>query len=374
MTKSEVVTNIFDEIAPIQGQEIDIWGDAYLPVQWQNLLGKWEFPLEFWGGSMLEFEHEVVQVRHQSNMVDGFLLDSISIAPFAVKIHWGYKDSNGKYHMAPEPLDDVNPWRSRVHILALVKEAGSLTPTILTAGSNTGKHLLANIRQSQRRITNMLKRIEYGDRPTHLFWTEMIAGKPITVGDGEATSTICPPVAVAPANIYKMTPKVIAKYLTSIYVGHDIRDLFNDGLWDEGQEWAAKQPERLQLEDGNGGNDNVALPPATIEAAVLDDGTLWFPDLSGASIREMKNCGMSVPGLFNHQNHADRAFSKLMRDKHISERADNSIVWEAWRVELETRYADQEALKENQIREAELRAQTAMDEVEEDAEIPADFR
>jgi hypothetical protein len=357
MAKTKLVVDIFDEIET-EGQEtVDIWGSVYLPIQWQNQLGQWEAPLEHWGGSMLEFEYEISQVRHQANVVPGFLMDSISIAPFAFKVHWGYKDSEGKYHATDQPDWSISDaWRSRVHILALMREAESLTPVILTAGSNTGKHLLANVRQGQRRIANMLKKINRPNVPTHLFWMEMIAGPPVTVGEGETSQTICPPVAVAPASMQKMTPKAIAKHLTGSYVGHDIKDAFNDGLLDEGQEWSIKQPERLQIGNGNGnGDDNIALPPATIKAAVLDDGTLWFPDLSGASVRDMKDCGMSVPGLFNHQSHADRAFSKLMREKRISGEDGIGLVWETWRVELEARYADQEALKQSQMREAELR-------------------
>lgn len=382
--KSEVIENIFDEI---EGQEAqDIWGDIYLPVQWQNLLGKWECPLEHWGGSMLEFEHEVSQVRHQANMIDGFLLKSINIAPFAVKVHWGYKDASGKYIMAEKPLDDVNPWRSRVHVLALMKEAGSMTPVVLTAGSNTGKHLLANIRQGQRRIQNMLKRINRAGVPAHLFWMEMIAGKPVEVGEGEATSTICPPVASPPSNVYKMTPKAIAKHLTGIYVGNDIRDIFNESLFDEGQEWAAKQPERLLIDGGTNGGDNVALPPAMTEAVVLADGSLHIPDLSDSKPPAMKACAMSIPGLFNAQQHADRAFAKVMKRNRIGG-ASKMIQWEAWRDDLLERWDALQALNESQNREAENRGlmmpqpaaeMSAMDEIEAaaaaDDDIPEEFR
>jgi hypothetical protein len=294
--------------------------------------------------------NDISQVRHQANVVDGFLMDSINISPFAYKIHWGYKDAEGKYHIAEEPDWTItDAWRSRVHILALMKEAQSTVPIIITAGSNTGKHLLANIRQGQQRITNMLKKIDRPNVPSYLFWMEMVAGKPIIVGEGETSQTICPPVAVAPANLRKMTPKAIAKYLTDTYVGHDIRDLFNDGLLVEGKEWSVKQPEQLVLSDGNGDDDNVALPPPTTKAAILDDGTLWLPDLSNASRTEMKACGMSIPDLFNHQDHANRAFAKVMRDHRIGS-DDKNIQWEAWRVELEKRYADQVALKEGQER------------------------
>lgn len=384
--KSEVIENIFDEIVPVEGQETaDIWGATYLPVQWQNLLGKWEFPLEHWGGSMLEFKYEISQVRHQSDMVDGFLLDSISVAPFAVKIHWGYRDASGKYIMAEQPLDDINPWRSRVHVLALLKEAESMTPVIITAGSNTGKYLLSNIRQGQRRLANMLKRIGYGDRPTHLFWMEMIAGKPVEVGEGEAISTICPPVTEPPVGISKITPKALAKHLTSIYVGHDIRDVFDNGLWDEGQEWSAKQPERLLLDDGTNG-DNTALPPASTEAVVLVDGSLHIPDLSDAKPPAMKACAMSIPGMFNAQQHADNAFAKVMKRKRIGG-ASKMIQWEAWRDDLLERWDALQALNESQNREAEARLTpkveseipaaaeltlTAMDEVEAHAAVDED--
>ena len=280
-------------------------------------------------------------------------MDSISIAPFAYKVHWGYKDADGKYITAEEPDWTItDAWRSRIHILALMKEAEDMTPIIITAGSNTGKHLLANVRQGQLRITNMLKKIDRPNVPPCLFWMEMIAGPPIIVGEGETIQTITPPVAVATANLRKMTPAAITKYLTNLYVGHDIKDLFNDSLFDEGQEWSVKQPERLVLGDGNGGADNVALPPPTIKAAILDDGTLWLPDLSGASRTDMKACSMSIPGLFNHAEHADRAFAKVMREKRIGS-ADKDVQWEAWRVELEMRYADQEVLKDSQQRQAE---------------------
>jgi hypothetical protein len=372
---SEVVKNIFDEIEP-EGQQVD-WGANYNPVQWQNILGKWELPLEFWGGSMLEFEHEVSQVRHQSNMIDGFLLDSISIAPFAYKIHWGYRDESGKYIMADQPLDDVNPWRSRVHILALMKEAESMEPVILTAGSNTGKHLLTNIRQGQRRIANMLKRIGYEDRPTHFFWMEMIAGKTIEVGEGKDISTICPPVAVAPANMSKMTPLAIGKFLTSIYVGHDIRDVFADGLWDEGQEWSIQKPERLLLDDGTNSGDNVALPPAMTEAVVLDDGSLHIPDLSEAKEKVWIDCAMSIPGLFGAKQHASRAFSKLLRKGHL-QRAASAAQWEAWKTELLQRWDDLQVFNDSQNRAAESRSMPqATAEIEASAnedEIPEAFR
>lgn len=375
--KTEVIVNVFDEIeVASEGQETleatDIWGSRYLPIQWQNQLGLWEATLEFWAGSMLELTTEVSQVRHGSKMVDGFLLESISIAPFAIKTHWGYKDASDKYIMAKEPLDKINPWRSRVHILALMKEAESLTPVIITAGSNTGKHLLANIGAGQRRIKNMLKRIGRPNVSPHLFWVEMVAGKPMDVSDGKETSTICPPVAPAPANIHKMTPKAIAKYLTDIYVGHDIRDLFNDGLLVEGQEWATKQPERLVLSDGNGGNGNALAAPT--DAEVLADGTLWFPDLSEAKPTQMKACGMSIPGLFDHPDHASNAFAKVMRDQRIGGAAD-ADKWEAWRIELEKRWTEKMALDAEIARELEGRDTSAMDEVEADAEeIPRAFR
>jgi len=359
--KNEVISNIFDEIEPTE-QDSEIWGSFYLPIQWQNLLGKWEFPLEHWGGSMLEFDHEVVQVRHQSNMVDGFLLDSINIAPFAVKTHWGYRDAtSGKYIMAEKPLDDVNPWRSRVHVLALLKESESMTPVILTAGSNTGKHLLNNIATGQRRIENMLKRIGYGDRPSRLFWMEMVAGKLVEVGEGETTNTICPPVALAPV-MNKITKPQIIKYLSNIYVGHDIRDAFQDHLLEEGEVWSAKQPERLLLDDGTNGGDNVALPPAMTNAVVLDDGSLHLPDLASAKQAQMIECSMSVPGLFTHERHAGRAFAGVV--KGGSSKANQ---WAAWKAEILKRWDSQQEFQASQNRAAEDRGLSAMDEVEADA-------
>lgn len=375
-----VIKDIFDEIeAANEGQETleatDIWGSRYLPIQWQNPLGLWEAVLELWGGSMLELLHEVSQVRHGSKMIDGFLLESISIAPFAIKIHWGYKDASGKYIMAKEPLDKINPWRSRVHILALMKEAEDLTPVIITAGSNTGKHLLANIGAGQRRIKNMLKRIGRPNVPAYLFWMEMVAGKPMDVGEGEETSTICPPVAPAPQDIHKMTPKAIAKYLTDLYVGHNIRDLFNDGLLAEGQEWSVKQPERLVLSDGNGGNGNALPAPSEINVSVLPDGLLWFPDLSAAKQPAMIDCGFSAPGLFEHREHAANAFAKVVRENRLGG-ADNATQWEAWRVEIEACWADKMAQDIEIAREIEERGVMAptMDEIEADAEIPPAFR
>jgi hypothetical protein len=350
--KNEVITNIFDEIEE-QDEAPDIWGSKYAPIQWQNLLGQWEAPLEHWGGSMLEFEYEVSQVRHQANVVPGFLMDSISIAPFAYKVHWGYRDNKNQYIAADQPDWSVSDaWRSRVHILALMKEAGEPTPVIITAGSNTGKHLLANVRQGQNRIKNMLRVIGRPNVPTYLFWMEMIAGQPVTVGEGETQQTICPPVAVAPTNMHKMTDKAIAKYLTDLYVGHDIKALFDEGLFDEGQEWSVHQPERLQLDD-SGDIENIALPAPKIEASVLEDGTLWLPDLSQASQADMKACGLSIPGLFNHPEHANRAFAKVMQSKRIGG-ASKAIQWEAWRVELEARWADKVALEESQHLQSEL--------------------
>jgi hypothetical protein len=350
MTEKSVIANVFDEIESQDQEIIDIWGSKYLPIQWQNALGQWEAPLEHWGGSMLEFEYDISQVKHQANMVDGFLMDSINIAPFAYKMHWGYEDEAGEYHIAEEPDWTVSDaWRSRVHILALMKEAQDMTPVMLTAGSNTGKHLLANVRQGQRRIANMLKRIDRPDVPPHLFWMEMIAGKPVTVGKGEASQIICPPVAAAPPNMRKMTPKAIAKFLTDNYVGHDIRDLFSDGLLEEGQEWSVKQPERLQLDDGSNGG---ALPPASVEAVVLIDGTLHLPDLHEASQEDMKKCGMST-GLFNHDNHVERAFNKVINEGNLV-RAPRAAQWSAWSEELLTRWNDKKALEKSQKIEEEI--------------------
>jgi hypothetical protein len=353
MTKSKVVKDIFDEIEDTDGLAIDIWGAKYAPIQWQNILGQWEAPLEHWAGSMLEFEYEIVPIRHQANMVDGFLFESISIAPFAYKVHWGYKDSEGKYHAADQPDWSVsNDWRSRVHILALMKETLDQTPVIITAGSNTGKHLLANVRQGQSRIKNMLKKIGRPNVPSHLFWMEMIAGKPMTVGEGETKQTICPPVSVAPSNLREMTSKAIAKHLTGLYIGHDTRDLFADGLFDEGQEWATRQPERLQLGDGS---DDIALPAPKVEAVILDDGTLWLPDLSEASQKEMKACAMTIPGFFDSEEAAGRAFAQVMREKRAGG-ASKARQWEVWHQDLQARWDYKVSAEETQNREAELRA------------------
>lgn len=373
-TKNEVVVDIFDEIEVAQGAQeaVDIWGSEYLPIQWQNPLGLWEAPLQYWAGSMLELSTEVSQVQHGANMVSSFLLKSISIAPFAPpKVHWGYRDAEGKYIMAKERMDSVNPWRSRVHILCLMKEAESMTPVILTAGSNTGKHLLANVSAGQLRIKNMLKKI---GRPAVLpcfFWMEMVKGVPVKVGEGEESSTICPPTAPPPKNIHKMKPPQIAKHLTDIYVGQDIRDLFNDGLLAEGQEWFVKQPERLRLGDGNGG-DSAALLPVLTKAAVSDDGTLFIPDLSESKPPTMIDCGISIPGLFDHRNHAANAFAKMLTQKRLGSASD-AVKWEAWKQELEARWAHKISLDADIALEAELRA-PAMDEVEADAEIPPAFR
>jgi hypothetical protein len=367
--ESEVTVSIFDEMPEVSGETV--LNNEPRRIQHNNNERRFQLPLEFWGGSDLEFTNPIENVAHEGNgaIVPSFLLDQITILYISHRLYW-QTGEGAEYQISNEYQGEG--WKSRLQIFCLLKEAEDFIPCVLTVGSLTAKATEQAIRTGQLRIKTMLRRIGYGDREERLFWmTLVIPGTPTSASNGDGKQkNIYPPTVLAP-EVYKMSKKNIADYLVEIYAGQDIKDVFSDGLRAEGEQWALSASSRLQLVSG-------PLPPVSVKAVVLVDGSLHLPDLSNATQKQMIECGMSIPGIFNHERHAGRAFGKVIKSG-----SSKAVQWDAWKAQLLKYWEGLQVFNDSQQRAAEDRGlmpqstaeMSAMDEVEahaaEEDEIPA---
>lgn len=350
------------------------WEGEFRIIQWNNSEMKAEFPQKHWLGSEIEMAHELVDIEHGEAgeaIEPGFLLDTINISVIAHRSIWEAKGADGEKMYTQEPDFAIARWNKRYNFLCILQEGGDFEPVILTAKSHTGQFIYKAISQARKRTIGLVKRLTGKNLPGYLFWITLASpgksGKRV-VGN-EIKNAIYPPMALT-HDISKLKKPGIINLMKSLYVGDEIRNLYEDGLYESGQEWAIEIPQQALLPDVIKSTD----------AQILADGTLWFPDLSEAKPTEMKTCGMST-GLFRHQSHADRAFAKVMRDQGVGGATDPDK-WEAWRQELEARWAHKVALDADIALEEELRGpmpqaiaeQSAMEEIEADSEIPPTFR
>ena len=225
-----------------------------------------------------------------------------------------------------------------------------MTPAIITVGSYMAKYLLQNLMQGKRRIQTMLNKIEKGHVPPHMFWMELTMPEQSTiVGKGNETQPIYPPIVLAPADMNEMSRQDIINYLTEIFVGPDIRAVFEGGLYEEGQQWQAESTERLMLTDGNGDNGNgnggnaLALTSGP-SVQVLPDGSLSFPELKNGRTKTWVDVGFSIPGLFESREAAASEFNAVMK---IAKPMHNEE-YKAWKMHLGSLWADKADL-ENEV-------------------------
>lgn len=335
--------------------DTDQWEGDYRVIQWNNSQMMAELSQRNWVGSEIEINYPLVDIEHgETGEVNepGFLLETINLSIFAHRSIWEAKGADGMMYTQTPAFGNGSPkWNKRYNFLAILQEAGDYEPVILTAKAHTGQFIYKAISQARKRTIGLVQRLTGRDLPGYLFWITLASpgkkGKRI-VGS-EIKNAIYPPVALA-HDISKLKKPGIIALLKSLYVGDDIRDMYTSGLYEQGQAWA-EQAQVQALLPAPAGNETPETDAT--DAQILADGTLWLPDLSAATPRQMKDCGFST-GLFEHQNHADRAFSKSMRDKLIP--SDSPILqWEVWRVELENRQAKKLRSEQDAILEAELR-------------------
>lgn len=357
-TKTESVTNIFDEMTTVNG--LMVMYNEPRRIQHNNNERKFQLPLEFWGGSYLELSAPVENIIHEGNgaSVPSFMLDQISILYISHRLYW--QTGEGAEYQTDNEYQGKG-WKSRLQVFCLLKEAEDFIPCVFTVGSLTAEATERAIVIGQRRIKTMLNRIGKGDREHRLFWmTLSIPETPTVASDGEKKKNIYPPYVLAPTNMHKMSDKDITSYLIEIYAGHDARDIFGQSLHAEGEQWALSHGSHLRLTNGES-------TPVSTDAVVLVDGSLHIPDLGNAKEKDWVNWAASIPGLFSQRDHASRAFGKLLRDLHL-QRADQVAQWESWSAELSQKWDDLQSLRDSQNRAAEDRGLTAdmsaMDEVE----------
>ncbi len=346
---NEVETNVvFDVLGEIDGDNFQeaapLATKRYRLVQFNNNEKIFELTAAEWGGSMIELLYSAVEIPHEERDISGYPFGSISIAPFAWRMIWEAKLPDGSKEYTDKPnFSNGKKWSSRYNILCLLKEAESLEPVVITVRGFNGERMYNSIQQGQARIRNVLKKIGRPQLPAYLFWMEMIPGKREMAGK-EKKSAIFPPTVAAPI-LNGMTDRQLLDWLISCYVGHDIKDLFADNLFDEGQRWTIeKNAPILALEDG--GNGTPALPSG-LSVSIAADGSIVFPVLEKGRTKSWVDVGYSIPDLFESREAANQEFSnvmKLAKPMHGEE-------YTVWQRHLETLWADKTTLEEEVARE-----------------------
>lgn len=308
----------------------DMWTDQYPFIQWNNREKAWEFPLKYWAGTEIETAHELIEVDHGEDTEYGFLLPEINVSIVAWRFTWERQGADGQMEYSATPsFTSGERWSKRYNFLAIVQEVGSDDPAIITAKGYTGEYLYNALNQGRKRTLKMVRKLTGKDFPGYLFWTTLAAGEKRMAGK-DKKSPIYPPAPIA-FNISELDQDGIANLIQSLYIGDELASLIGGSLYSEGQKWAVDVPERLALSARSEG--------AEIAAEILPGGVLWLPDLADRKKSDWIDCGMSIPDLFDHREHASNAFAKVLRSQGLANAAPPNQ-WEAWRTELERRWAE----------------------------------
>jgi hypothetical protein len=166
--------------------------------------------------------------------------------------------------------------------------------------------------------------------PGYLFWTPMAAGEKVMAGgDPKKRSPIYPPAPVITEELAGLDTQGVAAILKTLYIGDHLKSVIADYLFSDAAKWPTenKAPTVNPLQ--------LTGPAITI----LPGGVLHIADLSDKSPGEWIEAAMTLPGLFNERTHASNAFAKLLREKRIGNES-RANQWEAWRTEIEKRYAE----------------------------------
>jgi hypothetical protein len=159
-----------------------------------------------------------------------------------------------------------------------------------------------------------------------MFWLPLVAGEKVYVGS-EKKSEIQPPVPIY-NDLSTLDRQGTIDLVKSLYIGNDLRDAIQEYLFEQGQAWVA-EAHQMRLQS-----------PSIMEAQILPGDVLYLPDLSDKRPPAWIDCAVAIPGIFDNRHHASNAFAKILREKRLGS-APISQQWEAWREEIERRFADE---------------------------------
>ena len=335
LNEEENALGFLDFQAPDEHLDAEI----YSFLQWNNGAAAWEFPLDQWGGSQIDQDHDTVEVIHNfgQDTEPGMLVDIIHISVVAQRVTWE-KEMDGKRVYSPHYEDGM---RKRYNFLCLIKETDSPDLAIITARSYTGSYIQNAIKQHKKSVLKLASRMAGGTRfPLYMFWLPLCAGEKIYVG-GEKKSEIQPP-SPAYSDLSGLNNEGAGDLVKSLYIGDDLRGIINDYLFGEGQSWTDEHQRLLPAPSSN-------IPP---HIEVLPGNVLYFPDLSAKKPPDWIEAAMTIEGLFQARPDASNAFAKMSRK--LPRGTDQAAQWEAWRNDLERRYKEMVEAQESVALEAQL--------------------
>lgn len=220
--------------------------EAPLPyVQWYNGQGKafaklspviatggWELPADVWGAQLSD-THEVVEVPHGNGAtVQAFMFPLLHISYINSRFSW-YIRQNGQTTY----MNDYQPGAtSRLNVYCVIKELGNF-PVMLTLKGMVSKAFSHARKQHLNTVIKAASMVgKARGYPGYMFWMPVMAGPSEMVGSEGNQSAITPPVPawdVAGLN----DKKTMAKILTDLYVGDDLRGLIKDELYAQSEAW-----------------------------------------------------------------------------------------------------------------------------------------
>lgn len=340
----EKLSFLFDFDGPDDG---DFWSETYNYFQWSNPAKAWEFPLKYWAGTAIESNYKAQDIDHGNGQTEepGMLIGTIHLSVIAWRYTWEKDDGNGRKIYSAQFPQGEEGWRKRYNFLCLLREAESDELCILTARGWTGEYIYNAFNQFRQKMVKLAARMSGGRKvPGYIFWTPLTAGEKKLVGANQQ-SAIYPPVSVV-QDVSELDNEGLGNLLRSLYIGDELRDLVAGYLFEEGQTWASERRDNL-LPAGGEEESN--------EADILPGNVLYIPDLSGKKPPAWIECAMST-GLFNEKTHASNALAKVLRTKRPGN--DPAQQWEAFRADIERRWAEKVESDEAVEREKGLREGT----------------
>lgn len=253
-------------------------GNAFAKLNKTLATGGWELPADVWG-AMLSDHYEVVEVPHSKNTtVSAYLFAVLNIAVINTRFSW-YRYSDGKTIY----LDAYEPGATgRLNVFAIVKELGS-QPVMLTLKGMAGKAFGAIKKQHLNTVIKAARTIgsSKAGYPQYLFWCPVGPGLSMMVGHGNEQSAITPPAPAWDAAALN-DRKTMAKILTALYIGNDLRDLIADDLYAQSVAWKERLNKPLESSQAAG----PAIDPNEADHLVGEQSQLFSDD-------EMPNFGGS---------------------------------------------------------------------------------
>lgn len=184
----------FIEANPDLPNTVELWPSSWPFLQWSNPHKAFEAPSNHFAGSVLEaaapqgvqmIEHDMGRTQEPATLHD--MLHLCVIAPRTV---WQRGEGDDVHYS----LTYAEGYKSRTHVLCLVREAESLTPVILTLGGYTADRFIQSYKAYRTKFATLTAKATGGQAlPDYLFYCPFAASDEAVYVGSKEKAAIYPP-------------------------------------------------------------------------------------------------------------------------------------------------------------------------------------